>query len=63
MSEEDIGEESITVTFGNGGSGEYLLATVRMRFDGEEYDVKAAVVRDLAEDVLLGEIYHYISTW
>ena len=25
-----------------------------MKFDGEEYDVKAAVVKDLAEEVLLG---------
>ena len=52
MSEEDIGEESITVTFGNKAFGEYPLATIRARFDGEEYDVKAAVVQDLAEDVL-----------
>ena len=60
---DDIGEESITVTFGIGFSSEYLLATVRVRFDGEEYDVKAALVQKLAEDILLGEMYHYISTW
>ena len=54
VSQKDIGEESIKVTFGNGASGEYPLATVKVKFDGEEYDVKAAVVQDLAEEVLLG---------
>ena len=52
--QKDIGEESIKVTFGNGASGEYPLATVRVKFDGEEYNVKAPVVQDLAEEVLLG---------
>ena len=51
---DDIGEESISVTFGNGTTGEYPLAKVRIMFDGEEYQVKAAVVQGLAEDVLLG---------
>ncbi len=51
---EDIGEESIRVTFGNGTAGEYPLATVKVKFDGEEYTVKAAVVENLAEEVLLG---------
>ena len=54
LSQKDIGEESIRVTFGNGTTGEYFLATVKVKFDGEEYDVKAAVVKDLAEEVLLG---------
>ncbi len=49
---EEIGKETITVTFGNGTSGEYPLAPVT--FDGEEYNVKAAVVQGLPEDVLLG---------
>ncbi len=34
---EEIGKETITVTFGNGTSGEY---PVRVTFDGEEYNVK-----------------------
>ena len=51
---EEIGKETITVTFGNGTSGEYPLAPVRVTFDGEEYNVKAAVVQGLPEDVLLG---------
>ena len=54
VSSKDIGEESISVTFGNGTSGEYPLATVKIAFDGEEYQVRAAVVQGLAEDVLLG---------
>ena len=49
----DIGKETITVTFGNGASGEYPLAPVQVVFDGEQYRVKAAVV-GLPEDVLLG---------
>ncbi len=51
---EEIGKETITVTFGNGNSGEYPLAPVRVTFDGEEYNVKAVVVQGLPEDVLLG---------
>ena len=51
---KDIGDETITVTFGNGTSGEYPLAPVRVTFDGDEYEVKAAVVQGLTEDVLLG---------
>ena len=50
---DDIGEESIRVSFGNGTTGEYPLAKVRIMFDGEEYQVNAAVVQGLA-DVLLG---------
>ena len=54
VSEEDIGRETIRVTFGNGATGEYPLADVRMRFDEDEYYIRAAVVQDLAEEVLLG---------
>ena len=50
----DIGEESIVVTFGNRTSGEYPLAPVRVKIDDEEYCVKAAIVQNLAEEVLLG---------
>ena len=35
----DIGEESIVITFGNGTSGEYPLAQVRVKIDDEEYCV------------------------
>ena len=49
----DIGEESIVVTFGNETSGEYALAPVRVKIDNEEYCVKAVIVKDLAEEVLL----------
>ena len=31
ISPSDIGEETIVVTFGNGTSGEYLLAPVRVK--------------------------------
>ena len=62
VSSKDIGEESISVTFGNGTSGEYPLATVKIAFDGEEYPVRAAVVQGLAKDVLLGGTYHYTDT-
>ncbi|XP_019858603.1 PREDICTED: uncharacterized protein LOC109586823 [Amphimedon queenslandica] len=51
---KDIEKEMIGVTFGNGTYGEYPLASVRITFDGEDYQVKAAVVQGLAEDVLLG---------
>ena len=51
---KDISEETITVTFGNGTSGEYPLAPVRVTFDGDEYEVKAAVVQGLTGDVLSG---------
>uniref|UniRef100_A0A1X7T3A7 Uncharacterized protein n=1 Tax=Amphimedon queenslandica TaxID=400682 RepID=A0A1X7T3A7_AMPQE len=51
---KDIEKETIGVTFGNGTYGEYPLASVRITFDGEDYQVKAAVVQGLAEDVLLG---------
>ena len=53
ISPADIGKESIVVTFGNGTSGEYPLAPIRVKID-EEYCVKVAVVQDLAEEVLLG---------
>ena len=39
-----------TVTFGNGITGIYPLASVTVDFDGVEYQVEAAVVE---EDVLL----------
>ena len=54
ISPADIREESIVVTFGNGASDEYPLAPIRVKFDGEEYCVKAAIVHDLVEEVLLG---------
>ena len=54
ISPSDIGEETIVVTFGNGTSGEYPLAPVRVKIDNKEYCVKAAIVQDLAEEVLLG---------
>ena len=40
ISPSDIGEETIVVTFGNGTSGEYPLAPVRVKIDNEEYCVK-----------------------
>ena len=49
-SPSDIGEETIVVTFGNGTSGEYPLALVRVKIDNEEYCVKAATF----DEVLLG---------
>ena len=49
ISPADIEEETIVVNFGNGATGEYLLASIKVKMDGEEYQVKAAVVRDLAE--------------
>ena len=54
VSEEDIGRETIRVTFGNGATGEYPLADIRVQFDEDEYYIRAAVVQDLAEEVLLG---------
>ena len=54
ISPADIDGESIKVTFGNGTSGEYPLASVRVKLDNEEYQVKVAIVHDLAEEVLLG---------
>ena len=54
ISPADIDGESIKVTFGNGTSGEYPLASVRVKLDNEEYQVNAAIVHDLAEEVLLG---------
>ena len=52
---EDLKKDKIRVTFGNQSSGEYPLANVRIIFDNEEYCVEAAVVENLAEDVLLGQ--------
>ena len=54
ISPPDIEEETIVVTFGNGATGEYPLASIKVKMDGKEYQVKAAVVMDLAEEVLLG---------
>ena len=51
---KDISDETITVTFGNETSGEYPLAPVQVTFDGDEYEVKAAVVQGLTKDVRLG---------
>ena len=61
-SQKEIGKESIKVTFGNGASGEYPLATVKVKFDGEEHNIKGAVVQDLAEEVLLGRKYRDTNT-
>ena len=44
----DIGEETIIVTFGNGASGEYSLAPIRVKIDEKKQCVKAAIVQDLA---------------
>ena len=52
---KDLKEDRIKVIFGNQSSGEYPLADVRIIFDKEEYLVEAAVVENLAEDVLLGQ--------
>ena len=54
ISPTDIGERSIVVTFGNGTCGEYPLATISVKVDEQEYRLEAAVVQDLAEEVLLG---------
>ena len=54
ISPTDIGEETIAVTFANGASGKYPLAPIRVKIDEEEYCVKATIVQDLAEEVLLG---------
>ena len=51
----DLKKDKIRVTFGNQSYGEYPLASMRIRFDNEEYCVEAAVVENLAEDVLLGQ--------
>ena len=53
ISPSDIGEEAIVLTFGNGTSGKYPLAPLRVKIDNEEYCVKASIVQDLAEEVLL----------
>ena len=53
MSSADIGEESIVVMFGNGAFGEYPLAPVLVKINKKEYCMKAAIVKDLAEEVLL----------
>ena len=52
MSFENLGEESISVTFGNGVKGGYSLDY------GEKYFVKA---QNLAEEVLLGR--EGVDTW
>ena len=49
ISPADIEEETIVITFGNRATGEYPLASIKVKMDVEEYQVKAAVVRDLAE--------------
>ena len=53
VSPTDIGKETIVVTFGNGATGKYPLAFIKVKIN-KEYKVKAAVVKDLAEEVLLG---------
>ena len=54
ISHTDNGEKSIVVTFGNWTSGEYPLATIKVKVDDKEYCLEAAVVQDLVEEVLLG---------
>lgn len=49
VSPTDIVKETIVVTFGNGATGEYPLAFIKVKID-EEYKVKVAVVKDLAEE-------------
>ena len=56
ISPGDIEEGTIIITFGNVATSEYPLASIKVKMDGEEYQVKAAVVRDLAEEVLLGRV-------
>ena len=55
ISYTDIEEETIVVTFCIGAFDKYLLAPVRVKIDEEEYWVKAAIVQDVAEEVLLGK--------
>ena len=54
ISPTNIGEETIVITFGNGASDKYSLAPIRVKIEEEEYCVKATIVQDLAEVVLLG---------
>ena len=49
ISPTDIGEKPIVVTFGNGTSGEYPVATIDVRIDKEEYRLEAVVVSNLVE--------------
>ena len=51
----DIGEKSIVVTFGNGTSDEYLVETINVKIDEEEYHLEAVVVPNLVEEVPLGK--------
>ena len=57
---EDFEKEAITVTFGNGTFGKYPLAPVQVIFDGEEYQVKAVIVKGL---YFWGWMFLYTSTW
>ena len=54
ISPADIGEKSIVITFGNGTYGEYPLAAINVKVDNQEYCLEAAVVQDLAAELLLG---------
>ena len=45
----DIEKKCIVVTFGNGTSGEYLLATINVKIDDEEYRLEAVVVPNLVK--------------
>ena len=53
ISPADIAEETIVVTFGIGASSEYPLAPGRVKIDEKEYCVKAAILQDFSEEILL----------
>ena len=54
ISPTDYGEETVVVTFGNVASDKYPLPLIRVKNDDEEYCVEAAILQDLADEVLLG---------
>ena len=54
ISPTDIREKSIVVIFGNGTSGQYLVATINVKIDEEEYCLRVVVVPNLVKEVLLG---------
>ena len=49
----DFGEKSIMVTFGNGTSSKYLVATINVKIGDEEYLLEAVVIPNPMEEVLL----------
>ena len=54
ISPTDIGKQTIVATFANGASGKYPLAPVKVKIDEKVYCVKAAILQDLVQEVLLG---------